>query len=375
MPGIYRLEDLTSDWQKYSAGLIEQAVPDLVHQLGPELPDPIAVQSPEVIAKVTETARQVTRRFGELQLLPACLAWLQANQHWPHREANMQRVQAELATALEHLPRLQPILPAPTSVLSPWGWVLPAGGGAALGALLLTPLALLLFGNREVGLFLGGVLGAVVVVAFLALLATRPRLLSMVRASLATAGAVTLGGGVWQAVRGRSFGWLKASGYLLAGWLLVYTLRPRVQLPSRAECVERLTEQLRALLRHDADLILGWCWSHPERVPPTPVSPTVATGLPEPICTALTSMRSALTGPDVQPEELQDAASALLQRVEEQGFEWKAIERGTLYAEAMTQEFDQFALISVGQPVETLQPAVLRRGEVIKRGLLRRLRT
>jgi hypothetical protein len=375
MPGLHRLEDLTSDWQKHCAGLIEQAVSDLVQQLGAELPDPIAVQSPEVIAKLSETARRVTRRFGELQLLPACLAWLQANQHWPHREANMQRVQAELATALEHLPRLQPILPAPTSVLSPWGWVLPAGGGAALGALLLTPLALLLFGNREVGLFLGGVLGAVAVVALLALLATRPRLLATVRASLATAGAATLAGGVWQAVRGRSYGWLKASGYLLAGWLLVYTLRPRVQQPSRAECIERLTEQLRALLRHDADLILGWCWSHPERLPPAPASPMVAPGLPEPICTALTSLRSALAAPDVQPDELQDAANALLQRVEEQGFAWKAIERGTPYAESMTQEFDQFALISVGQPVETLQPAILRRGEVIKRGLLRRLRT
>jgi hypothetical protein len=374
MPSLHRLEDLAPDWQKHAAGLIEPALPDLVRKLSAELPEPVPVQSPEVLAKLAEAARQSARHFCEGQLLPACLAWLQANQHWPHREANMQRVRAELAAALEKLPKLQPVLPAPTSTLSPWGWVLPAGGGAALGALLLTPLSLLLLANREVGLFVGSVLGALGTVALLALLATRPRLLAAVRTSLATAGAATLAGGVWQAVRGRSYGWLKASGYFLAAWLLVLTVRPRHQLPTRGECAASLTEQLRALLQHDADLILGWCWSHPERLPPSPVNTVVTAALPEPVCTALASLRSALAAPDAPPEELQDAANALLQRVEEQGYEWKTIERGTPYMEGMAQTFDQFALISVGQPVETLQPAIVRHGEVIQRGVLRRLR-
>jgi hypothetical protein len=374
MPSLHRLEDLAPDWQKHAASLIEPALPDLVQKLTAELPERVAVQSPEVHAKLGEAARPSARHFCEVHLLPACLAWLQANQHWPHREANMQRVRAELATALEKLPGLQPVLPAPTSTLSPWSWVLPAGGGAALGALLLSLVSWPLFDDRRVPLFLGSVLGALGTVAFLAFLATRPRLLAAVRASLATAGAATLAGGVWQAVRGRSYGWLKASGYFVAAWLLVMTLRPRVQLPTRGECAASLTEQLRALLQHDADLILGWCWSHPERLPPSPVNTVVSAALPEPVCTALASLRSALAAPDAQLEELQDAANALLQRVEEQGYEWKAIERGTPYADAMAQAFDQFALISVGQPVETLQPAIVRRGEVIKRGVLRRLR-
>jgi hypothetical protein len=161
---------------------------------------------------------------------------------------------------------------------------------------------------------------------------------------------------------------------LLAGSVLVYTLRPRTQLPSRGDCLESLTAQLRALLHHDADLILAWCWAHPDRAPAPPADTAVAATLPESVCAALTALRGTLKAGGVAPEDLQDAANALLQRFEEQGYEWQTIERGTPYAEGLAHAFDQFALIGVGQPVETLQPALLRRGEVIKRGLLRRVR-
>jgi hypothetical protein len=61
--------------------------------------------------------------------------------------------------------------------------------------------------------------------------------------------------------------------------------------------------------------------------------------------------------------------------VAEQGYEWKAVPSGTPYEEKMEAEFDAFGVIEVGQPVETLQEAVVRRGAAapIKRGLLRRL--
>jgi hypothetical protein len=375
MPSLHRLEDLTRDWQKHCAGLLDQALQNLSARLETDLPDPVNAQSPEVVARVAETARRETRRFCEAELLPACLDWLQATDHWPNRTANLQRVRVELTSALENLPGLQPVLPPASYTLSPWGWVIPAGGGAALGALLLTPLSLLLFGNREIGLFVGGVVGALVLVSVLALLATRPKLLAAVRTSLAAAGAVSLGGGLWQAVRGRSTGWLRAALYFLAAWLIVLTVRPRLQLPSRRDCLEDLRHQLRALLQQDADLILGWCWAHPERLAPAPVSAASGDALPEPVCAALAALRGVLAPGNVSPEDLHEAAGALLQRVEEQGYEWKTVERGTPYAEAMEREFDRFALIGPGQPVETLRPAFLRRGEVVQRGLLRRLST
>jgi hypothetical protein len=39
----------------------------------------------------------------------------------------------------------------------------------------------------------------------------------------------------------------------------------------------------------------------------------------------------------------------------------------------MTREFDKFALVEPGQPVETVRPAVVRDGVVCVRGLLRRV--
>ena len=53
----------------------------------------------------------------------------------------------------------------------------------------------------------------------------------------------------------------------------------------------------------------------------------------------------------------------------------KAVPKGAPYEEKMEAEFDAYGVIEVGQPVETLQEAVVRRGAPgpVKRGLLRRL--
>jgi hypothetical protein len=370
----HRLEDLTPDWRKHVQSLLDRGAEEVSKALAAVLPDRVDARSPDLIARLTQTVQEGARRFAGSQLLPACLDWLQAGEHWPHRDANRQRVIAEITSALEKLPPFRPVLPAPTYTLSPWGWLIPAGGGAALGALLLTPLSLLLLGNRELGLFAGAVAGSLLLVALLAFLATRPRLLAAVRSTLAVAGSASLAGGVWQVARGRSAGWLKASGYLLAGWLLSLTVRPRLQLPTRSEALDALQGQIRAFLEHGADLVLAWCWAHPERLPPQLAPAAVAADLPEPVCEALLALRQSLPAGAAELHDLQDAATALLQRVQEQGYEWKSVARGTPYDEDMARSFDQFALVGGGQPVETLRPALVRHGQVIRRGLLRRVR-
>jgi len=373
MSSLRRLEDLRRDWQKLCAGLIETGVEGIVRNLEANLPDPVNVTSSEVVAKINETTVRQVRQFCEVRILPLCLGWLQTNEHMADQSAGTRRVHVELTSALENLPEFHAVMPGPTTTLSPWRWLIPAGGGAIFGALLFTPLSMLLLANREVGLFLGSLLGTLLAVALFALLATRPGLLSFVRTALGLAGSASLLAGILQAWKGRSFGLLKASGYLFASLFLCYTLRLRIQMPSRSECLdERLKHQLRNLLQHDIDVILAWCWGHPDRAGTHPVAPTDRDGMDESMCAALTSLRGTLRAGSVEPDAVQDAANAVIQRAEEQGYEWKTVERGTPFTEDMQREFDKYALISVGQPVETLQPAILRRGEVIRRGTLRR---
>ncbi len=64
----------------------------------------------------------------------------------------------------------------------------------------------------------------------------------------------------------------------------------------------------------------------------------------------------------------------MLQRIQEDGYEWKSVERGTPYDLTMASLFSKFGMIDVGQPVETLKPATVRDGVAVQQGVIRRLR-
>jgi hypothetical protein len=72
------------------------------------------------------------------------------------------------------------------------------------------------------------------------------------------------------------------------------------------------------------------------------------------------------------PEDLRDSVEALFQRFEEDGYKWKAIAADAPFDEAMTEDFETIGVITPGQPVRTRRPAIRYRGQLVRKGELRR---
>ena len=70
------------------------------------------------------------------------------------------------------------------------------------------PLTLLLFNSREVGLFVGGMLGAAGLVALVGVLASRPEIAGGLETGLKWFGFIAVPIGLWRGMRGRPLGWL-----------------------------------------------------------------------------------------------------------------------------------------------------------------------
>ena len=145
-------------------------------------------------------------------------------------------------------------------------------------------------------------------------------------------------------------------------------------MPSRAEVLAALDDQVHGLLLHDADLVLAWLWAHPARLEQTGPDSAMTPVLSGSVCDAMGTLRTILADRSSAPEDLADAAEAMLQRIQEEGYEWRSVERGTPYDLTMASLFSKFGMIDVGQPVETLKPATVRDGVAVQQGVIRRLR-
>ncbi len=370
-----RLEDITPAWRTYFSGELARAEEEAVRrEVEAMLPDRVDVGDPGQVDRIILAVCDARRRRVRESVMPACLAWLREKGYWGQGESRETRAINEIAGALDALTPFTPKLPVPVATIKNYSWAIPSAAGAVIGAVALAPLTLLLFNSREIGLFLGGVLGAAGLVALVGLLASRPDIAGGLETGLKWFGFLAVPIGLWRGVRGRPLGWLRAAGYTLASWLLLGTVRPRVVRPSRAEVLAALDEQVRGLLVHDADLVLSWLWAYPGRLE---AAESVAAGpevLSASICDALGTLRTTLDGASPRTEDLSDAAEALLQRVQEEGYEWKSVARGTPYEMAMAATFSKFGMIDVGQPVETLKPAIVRDGVAVQQGVIRRLR-
>jgi hypothetical protein len=162
--------------------------------------------------------------------------------------------------------------------------------------------------------------------------------------------------------------------YTLGTWLLLATVRPRSVLPACKDVLAALNDQVGRHLVHNADLVLAWCWAHPARLQPTAQSPAPTGELAGSFWDALGTLRAAVSSPASRLDDLAESALAVLQRAEEEGYEWKSLPRGTPYDAAMASLFSNFGVIDVGQPVETLKPATVRDGVAVQQGVIRRLR-
>ncbi|MDB5308536.1 MAG: hypothetical protein JWO38_2738 [Gemmataceae bacterium] len=306
--------------------------------------------------------------------VPECLTWLMAEGYWPNKTADRDQVQAELRTAIAHLPapslppEMEERMEVPASA-----WALPAAIGAAVGALVLSPLTWVALENRPVGLWVGGVLGAYTLVRSLASLAARPRLQAILRTVAGTAGIGMVGAGIWRVVRGQTTGWFRASLYLAAVWLVLGAVRPRGAPPSSEEALAHRRRRLDHLLRSAADLVLALAWAHPERgAPLKSPDPVVREWINGSIVAALSDLYTALHERE-RADDLWDLLEAFFQRFEEAGFEWRLISRGRTYEDSMRAEFDSYGLIAPGQAVRMSCAALRHHGTVVHRGEVRKV--
>jgi hypothetical protein len=357
-----RIEDVLPAWRRHIAPTLAKGLDALARP--PERGE-VRVGPAEAAAPAPDPRAELRER-----VVPACIEWLGQQGHWLNPAADLARVRAEVQSAVSQLPA--PAEGAAEAVeVPPHAWALPAALGAALGALALSPLTWLWLENRQVGLLVGGVLGAYALVRGLAALAARPRLRAVLNAALATAGAAGLAAGVWRAVRGRPAGLLRDALCLAGAWLLLASVRPRRAAPAPAERAA-LRVRLERQLSSGADLVLAFCWSHPDRLPCPEQAVAQAGGpLAQPAYAALAELHAELAGGG-PPDGLCDGLRELFQRLEEDGFEWKSVPRGAAYDEAMREEFDALGLIRPGQAVRTRRAALRHRGRVVHKGELRR---
>ncbi|MGP0064116.1 MAG: hypothetical protein ACLQGP_11025 [Isosphaeraceae bacterium] len=371
-----RLEDVTPRWRAYfSENLARAEEAEVLQGVEAILPDRVNVGDPAQVERISEAVRVTRRRRVRESVIPECLAWLRENGFWKDGEARENRALNEIAGALDDgLTPFEPRLPVPVATVRNLSWVIPASVGAAIGSALLGLVFHLLFDSRPIGLFAGGVLGAAGLVAMVGVLASRPDIAAGLETGLKWVGFIAVPLGFWRGLRGQPLGWLRAGGYTLASWLLLGTVRPRVVMPSRAEVLATLGEPIYTLLLHDADLVLAWCWTHPARIETSGPASAMTPVLSSSVCDALGTLRVILADRSSALEDLADAAEATLQRIQEEGYEWRSVKRGTPYDQTMASLFSKFGMIDVGQPVETLKPATVRDGVAVQQGVIRRLR-
>ena len=343
MKQLRSFEDLLPAWQTYARALGEAP----------------ATASPP--SGASESPRLINARIAS-----ACPAWLAQQGAWPNNDVDMEVVATDIRAALLRL--AGPVAPeAEDAVLDAKALALPAAVGSALGALALAPLTLLWFDNRAIGLTLGGVLGAFLVVRVIGALFDRPDILAKAQRATALAGGGIAINGVWRAIRGLTPGLMKSAAWLVAVPFLL-TLVKRTAGPRLSTSAERARKL--AMIDRTAALTLALSWSHPARLPPAP-KPTAAQ-LPEPIWDALVRLKADLAR-NSSIDDMRDSCEDLFQRCQEAGFDWKTAPPGAPYDDAMAEAFDTFGLIAPGQPIRTSRAALTRNGEVVRRGEVRRV--
>lgn len=366
-----RLEELRSDWQAECQPLVEESLAAIMPKVTAALPSS-GQQTPEQAEGVLGTLlSDHARDWAEQRLVAHCLDWMERQGHWKNPRAPDNYVRTEVVAALQHLPGVEVVLPRPTPLVPLYAWALSAALGALVG---MVPFALLgwaLTGQRETGLVLGGVTGAAVLVLLVGWLAHSALVRDALTYALAVSTAGTLLGGIWAYWRQQATtGWVRAGLGLLAGWAVVLLARPRLDWPSTDDLKRPVEQSGRGYLRQVADLVLAWCWAHPERQPrlePQPIK--TAPVLPKSICRSLGMVQTLVASEDAG---LRDAVEELLQRFEDEGFEWKVVPAGTPFDETMKGDFDLLNRIEPGQPVRTRRPALHLNQQLLQKGELQR---
>jgi hypothetical protein len=373
MAGFERFEDLLPEWRQLNAGRLSKKAVAIADDATANFSAKTDTTTLLQQLSVSDAFKSAVSQFAVDELLPSCLDWLTERQCGPPGSIR-DRVRAEATVALrQRLPAFQPRSPLPRLLIPYTSWALPASGGAALGSLALTPLSLLLLGQREPGLLVGGIFGAGLAVGLIAWLSQRPKLLSGLQKVIGATSLLTAIGGIVAVYRAQSVRLLKAAGWITGCWILLLLVRPRLVGPSRAECHEALLPQAELLLAQAADLALALCWTHPDAKKGDYENKLEGSTIPDRVVDAIGVLNAVSEDENAPDHHLRNAIRALLQRVREEGYQWQIVAEGTPYDVSLEERFDCFGMIEIGQTVEMLEPARIRNGKPDKRGQLRAL--
>jgi hypothetical protein len=374
MASTARLEDLRKDWQQTCQPLLAEPTRAIMNEAArlfaesPTLGNESPAAADLLTQRLSATIADETRRFTRDVAVERCRDWLRDQRHWPEAGDRDERAVVELQAALQHVPTVEPILPQPVLTIPVSSYALTALLGGVAGVLLFGPLSLLIVGQREFGLAVGGPCGAAAAVAAVGWLAhvgaVRTWLTRFVQASAVVAVVRT---GL------RSRVGIAGIGAMGVAALLWWLARPRPELPNREDYLRQFEHMAERHLQHALDLVLAWCWAHPDRVAAPASAETTEAPIPGPICEALAQLRAAMSDPKRDPADLAIAVRILFQRFEHNGYRWKEVADGTPFDDAMRQEFDIADYITAGEPVRARRPALLRHDSLVQKGEIRLL--
>lgn len=266
----------------------------------------------------------------------------------------------------------------PFAAIRPTALVVVAAVGAVLGVYLVTPVTRLLLGYREVGLIIGGPIGAALAVWVAANLVSRPALWKWLNRALIVGGVAWLATAIWQRVMPLRQVWqqlrgtnpsgmqtLKAAALFLAVLALLCLARPQ-----RREASEQLERSaaadILAWLRHQLDLLALLLSGSPT---PPPPPPGTEVQVPSPLIAVIDKLSRC--------HDRGDETSAVVDEIVQEWQQFRgcpADKPPTFYRPELDEYYELFGLIPVGAPVEVLkEPILAKNGSVvIRRGCLQK---
>jgi hypothetical protein len=360
-----RLDDRLAEWQAHIRSDIHQIVDSVLKQIEATDHRPISELAPERV----RTARD---QFCE-RAIPVCLTWMESEGCLPKMPTGRVQIEGEIQSAILQLP-VTPLgnESGDAVVVPPTAMAIPAAVGAALGALALSSLTALTLDNRYVGLLVGSVVGAYLLVRLLAFLAARPELQTVLKIGAASTTIGMASTAVWEAIGGRNSGWLRRSLFPFAIYLLLMSARPERVTSTHAQKIASVRVVVLQQLQFDASMILALLWAHPDRFPDAAqLNGSPANVLPRGCWSAIAELGDVFL---MEQDEgaLRDGLKELFQRLQDHGYEVQEIPRGASFEDAMKEAFEIIGFVQPGNPVRTYRPALRYRGEVIHKGELRR---
>jgi hypothetical protein len=261
-------------------------------------------------------------------------------------------------------------------------WAVPAVVGAVLGVFLFPPLAWLLWGDRQIGLILGGPLGAGLLTLLAALVSEHPRVRVAVQVGLGALAIAEVAG--YLTSWGRIWGWLGLGNQTLwhrvrriliwvAAIFALHLTRARAVL-KRDDARSVIAAQIELILRAHLDLLWATAWVHPDLLPVLRGETAAAGLVPDAgVLEALAKMRRFVEHEEAAAELL-IAAREAVEALELSGLEMREYPDGEPFTPEMKDYFDLLYPLEEGAPVRTLKPALILRGRAVVRGHLDRSR-